>query len=118
MLNEPWISFVIGNLPNLLKSDPISLWVLAHSQFEVSLDLLSEVPSTTLTKDGLLGPQLHASHVHVTSLTLLGDAHVASDDSIDGSILVIEHISACESWVDVHSQLLSFVRESLTEISL
>src|ERR1700747_1801273 len=89
------------HLPQFLDTDPINLRIALLAQFELLLELLAELPSAALRKEGVFGEQFRTRLIHVGGLTVAAHPHIASSDALHGAVLVVEDLGSAESGVDL-----------------
>jgi hypothetical protein len=85
------------DLPHFLDAQAVGLWVFAFIQLEFCNELLAQMATRTLGKDGVLAVQFHAQLEVCGRLAFFADAQIAGGDSFDRAIGVVQHFSRGEA---------------------
>mmetsp|Transcript_116349 Transcript_116349/g.324190 ORF Transcript_116349/g.324190 Transcript_116349/m.324190 type:complete len:475 (-) Transcript_116349:368-1792(-) len=103
------------DLPHFLDTEAIVLWRRALPEAILRHDRLTEGSSTALCKDRLLPQQLHAGLKDVLLPAILGYPHVPELDADHGTALPDHRLTGGEARVNLHTELLSLLREPPAE---
>jgi hypothetical protein len=77
------------------------LGIALLTQFELLLELLAELPSAALGKEGILSEQFRTRLIRVGGLTVAAHPHIASGDALDGAALVVKDFCSAKAGVDL-----------------
>ena len=93
------------------------LRILSCIQREFIDQLFAKVPPASLCEQRIFCMQLHAAHITVFMLACLTDTHVASGNTFNTAVVMIEHFSGGEPGVHLDAEVLCLFCQPTTHVT-
>ena len=90
--------------PDLLDSDAVMLGIRIFIQAVMADQLLPQVPSTALCKQGVTGMEFHAGHIGIFLAAVHTNAHFTRGDAFYRTILVEQYFCCGKSRIYLNAQ--------------
>jgi len=113
--NRSRYAFASFNLPQLLYTYTVDLWVRIGIQFEFRDQLFAEVSAAAFGQNRRWGMNFNTLHVGVFGFAIQTNSHVADDDTTDCAIWHIVDTGSGIAREYVHTQVLCLRRQPGTQ---
>ena len=105
------------NLPNLFNANTVVLRVFAFIKPKLCNELFPQMSATTLSKQGVLGMQLHSRHERIFLLPRGTNAHVTRRDPFDRTVVVKQHFGRSEARVNLNTIIFRLLCKPTTDVA-
>ncbi len=115
VLDEAGLVLGGRNLPKLFQADAIFLRAALRVQAKLPDQLLGEGAARAFGKERVFAAKRDARRVAVLVRAVLGHAHVAGDDTLDGAVLADDGFGDGDTGIDFHAQGFGLLAEPAAE---